>query len=304
MRKQLAIGLSLFALTGLGGVNENFVSVHSQEAHQKYTHLVETSQSQTFEPFVGASLFADLPNRFSYQTVSVQFILDNDRENIEFEDLTVKQCQQEGYSQVNCPSGQISGSICPYNSAYFDECCDSHYKYSKEECLYPYTISGDSCGGKYMCYCDRNLYPVTSCMAPQVPEGADCTEDGITYYSKCACPSNYSQTCDGLNQQGVGTGCTQNGITYYTSCQCKSGYNMTCSDIGPVTASDYCLLNGIKYYNNCKTCENKCSLSSCPAGNVCEYEDCSQKYCVIGCATGYKDLDNYWCNGAMRCWFN
>ena len=61
-------------------------------------------------------------------------------------------------------------------------------------------------------------------------------------------------------------------------------------------------MNGIKYYNNCKTCENKCKLDSCPVGNICEYEDCSQKYCTIGCATGYKDLDNYWCNGALRCW--
>ena len=153
-----------------------------------------------------------------------------------------------------------------------------------------------------MCYCDRSLYSVTGCSSPQVPEGTGCVEEGVTYYSKCVCPSNYNQTCDGQNQQGVGTGCTQNGVTYYTSCQCKSGYK-TCSDLGPVTPTDYCLMNGIKYYNNCKTCDFKCSLSSCPAGNVCEYEDCSQKYCVTGCAVGYKDLDNYWCNGVMRCWF-
>ena len=66
---------------------------------------------------------------------------------------------------------------------------------------------------------------------------------------------------------------------------------MTCGDKGPVTPSDYCLLNGIKYYNNCKTCENKCTLASCPAGASCTYEDCSQKYCAVGCATNYTD----WC---------
>ena len=89
MRKQLAIGLSLFALTGLGGVNENFVSVHSQEAHQKYTHLVETSQSQTFEPFVGASLFADLPNRVSFQTANVSFIASDVKDLAYSEDYDV-----------------------------------------------------------------------------------------------------------------------------------------------------------------------------------------------------------------------
>ena len=113
---------------------------------------------------------------------------------------------------------------------------------------------------------------------------------------------NYTETCTGQNQQGRGTGCTYNGTTKYTACECKPGYNQTCTELGPVTPSDYCQMNGIKYYNNCKTCENKCKLDSCPVGNICEYEDCSQKYCTIGCATGYKDLDNYWCNGALRCW--
>ncbi len=66
---------------------------------------------------------------------------------------------------------------------------------------------------------------------------------------------------------------------------------MTCTELGPVTPTDYCQMNGIKYYNNCKTCENKCSLDSCPEGVVCEYEDCSQKYCDIGCEVNYTN----WC---------
>ena len=237
---------------------------------------------------------------------SVQFITGGknvDFGNMDFTDPTIEQCQRYGYSLTSCSAGQLQGLKCPYNSAYFDRCCDGRYKYDQSACTYPNTVSGDSCGGKYMCYCDRDLYPIESCSSPQVPSGSSCTEEGKTYYEKCVCPSNYNQTCDGLNQEGSGTGCTYNGTTKYTSCQCKSGYNMTCTELGPVTPSDYCLMNGIKYYNNCKTCENKCSLSSCPAGNVCEYEDCSQKYCVTGCAVGYKDLDNYWCNGAMRCWF-
>ena len=304
MRKQLAIGVSTLALTAFGGVSENSV-LFNQGVNHNAIHLIETSQSQTFEPLSRADLSLSLPNRSSLKTASVSFITSNkelDFGSMDFEDPTIEQCKNDGYSQVSCPEGQIAGGLCPYNPSYFDKCCDAKYKYSKDECTYPNTISGDSCGGRYMCYCDRSLYPETKCASPMVAEGGDsCVEDGVTYYAKCVCPSSYSQTCDGQNQEGVGTGCTQNGVTKYTSCQCKSGYNMTCSDQGPVTPSDYCLKDGVKYYNNCKTCDNKCTLDKCPDGNVCEYEDCSQKYCVTGCAVGYMDLDNYWCDGALRC---
>ena len=294
MRKQLAIGISVLALTALGGVSENNVSITWQGANPQYTHLVHTSLNQTFEPMSRAGLGLSLPNRKSFKTSSVQFITGGsniDFGNMDFGDPTIDQCKKEGYSLTTCGAGLLPGLKCPYNSAYFDKCCDARYKYDKSACSYPNTVSGDSCGGKYMCYCDRSLYPVSGCSAPQVPEGSGCVEDGKTYYSKCVCPSNYNQKCDGQNQQGVGTGCTQNGVTYYTSCQCKSGYSMTCSDLGPVTPSDYCLMNGIKYYNNCKTCDFKCSLASCPLNASCEYEDCSQKYCANSCASGYT----YWC---------
>ncbi len=294
MRKQLAIGVSLLALTALGGASENSVSIYPQREHSQYTHFVNTNLNQSFEPMSGASLEVGLPNRLSFQTASVQFITGGqglEFGNMDFVDPTIDQCKRYGYSLTSCSAGQLQGLKCPYNSAYFDRCCDSRYKYDKSACNYPNTVSGDSCGGKYMCYCDRALYPYENCPSPQVTSGGSCTEEGKTYYEQCTCPSNYNQKCDGLNQQGSGTGCTYNGTTKYTSCQCKSGYNMTCSELGPVTPSDYCLLNGIKYYNNCKTCEFKCTLDSCPEGVLCEYEDCSQKYCDIGCATNYI----YWC---------
>ena len=294
MRKQLVIGLSFLALTGLGGVRDFSVNGYQQNVASTYIHFVRTCQNQTFEPLSRASLELGLPNYKSFQTASVQFITGKknlDFGNMDFGDPTIEQCKKEGYSLTSCDVGLLPGLKCPYNSTYFDKCCDSRYKYDKSACSYPNTVSGDSCGGKFMCYCDRNLYPLTGCSSPQVPEGTGCTEEGVTYYSKCVCPSNYNQKCDGQNQEGVGEGCTQNGVTYYTSCQCKSGYNMTCTELGPVTPSDYCLMNGIKYYNNCKTCENKCSLSSCPQNVSCEYEDCSQKYCANACLSGYA----YWC---------
>lgn len=221
---------------------------------------------------------------------SVSFITGDDslqfNNSLNFNDKSPDTCKALGYNITTCPGGNLI-EVCPYNSAYFKECCDASYNYTKSQCAAPKTISNESCGGKYKCYCNKSVYKVSSCVSPQVPEGIGCSENGVTYYTKCTCPSNYNQTCNGLNQQGVGKGCVKNGVTYYTSCQCKSGYNMTCSDLGPVTPSNYCLMNGIKYYNNCKTCEYKCSSATCPVGMNCNYEDCSQKYCMLGCLTGY-----------------
>jgi len=273
--------------------------------------LIEKNQNR-FE-FGPQTLSLELPDAGSVSVknfpklASVHFLTESNSLQFNvpaFEDTSVQNCKDLGYTKTSCSSGNPS-VFCPYNNAYFKECCDASYKYTADSCTYPNTISKTSCGGKYQCTCDTTLYPVTSCTSPQTPatgNGSSCTANGVTRYSECVCPSNYTETCTGQNQQGRGTGCTYKGTTKYTACECKPGYNQTCTELGPVTPSDYCQMNGIKYYNNCKTCENKCKLDSCPVGNICEYEDCSQKYCTIGCATGYKDLDNYWCNGALRCW--
>lgn len=271
------------------------------------TLLIDTSQNQAFESKSQAALFIEQPAlAHSYKLASVNFITGSNSikfDTPEFNDNSPAQCLNSGYNLTSCPAGQNKANFCPYNNSYFQHCCDSRYKYKKAECSYPNTISGDSCGGKFMCYCDRSLYPYTACPAPKENNGDRCVEEGTSYYSGCICPAAYSQTCDGLNQQGVGEGCSDSGVTQYASCQCKAGYNQTCSELGPVNANDYCQINGIRYYNNCKTCENKCSLDICPAGVSCTLEDCSGKYCATGCAAGSLDLDNYWCGGALKCWF-
>ena len=307
MRKQLAIGLSVLMLTGIGGISEfNILSDASDVA--QITHLEKTSLNKPFEATSWAGFSLDLPNRTQYQTSAVQFIIEKKKlnfGNLEFTDPTINQCKNLGYTKTSCPSRYWIADKCPYNSNYFKTCCLYSYKYLKSECTSPRTISSTSCGGKYQCSCSTRTYPYTSsnCASPKVLSGSSCSLDGVTRYSQCKCPSIYSQTCTGRNQQGSGNSCNENGVLKYTACQCKDGYNMTCSDLGPVTPNDYCLLNGVRYYNNCKTCANECTLSSCPTGVSCTYEACSQKYCAVGCAVGYKDLDNYWCNGAMRCWF-
>ena len=262
--------------------------------------LIEKNQNR-FE-FGPQTLSLELPDAGSVSVknfpklASVHFLTESNSLQFNvpaFEDTSVQNCKDLGYTKTSCSSGNPS-VFCPYNNAYFKECCDTSYKYTADSCTYPNTISKTSCGGKYQCTCDTTLYPVTSCTSPQTPatgNGSSCTANGVTRYSECVCPSNYTETCTGQNQQGRGTGCNYNGTTKYTACECKPGYNQTCTELGPVTPSDYCQMNGIKYYNNCKTCENKCKLDSCPAGVSCTLEDCSGKYCDVGCATGYVN----WC---------
>ena len=210
-----------------------------------------------------------------------------------------KKCKDEGYTLETCATG-TPADFCPYNHNYFRSCntCDSSYQYTS--CDYPLTLSSDSCGGKYKCVCDTTLYPVTasSCAAPMVPasgDGSSCTANGETRYSECVCPSSYTETCTAQNMQGKGTGCTKNGETLYAACECKPGYNLTCSGDGnsPVKPTDYCLKDGIKYYDNCNSCPFRCTIAEADKqpGIAYEYEECSKKYCDIGCATGYID----WC---------
>ena len=264
------------------------------------TFLADINTSQNLESWSRAAANSKRPVSFpAFKIASVHFLTNDGGQvfggfgngDVQFEDPTVTRCQREGYNLTACTIG-LPTNICPYNSSYFKSCCTADYKYTS--CAYPLTKSAESCGGKYRCYCDASLFPYTGCVSPQVSKtgsGSSCTSEGVTRYSECVCPDVYAESCTGLNQQGKGVGCTKNGETKYTGCECKAGYTLTCSELGPVRSSDYCERSGIRYYNECKTCPNKCSLASCPAGVVCEYEDCSKKYCDIGCAVGYIN----WC---------
>ena len=296
MRKAVAIGLSGLVIYSYSGVGHSSLKPLASAVSHQYTHLIDNNQSLPLNRLSQSVLIAERTVSLSKftQIASVTFITGGSRldfGNVEFEDASVQACQKRGYNLTACDGGYWQYDFCPYNNEYFKQCCADKYKYTSDSCSYPNELSSDGCGGKYRCICNRTLYPVESCVSPQVVSGDACTEDGKKYYSECVCPSNYTETCTGQNQQGRGTGCNYNGTTKYTACECKPGYNQTCTELGPVTPSDYCQMNGIKYYNNCKTCENKCKLDSCPAGVSCTLEDCSGKYCDVGCATGYVN----WC---------
>lgn len=146
------------------------------------TSLIDTSQNQAFEsqPPAQGLLTADLEPVHSFKLASVQFITGGGNLTFntpEFPDTSTDNCKRFGYTLTSCSAGNPA-LFCPYNDKYFKECCDSRYQYDKKDCAYPSTVSGDSCGGKFMCYCDRSLYPAESCAEPMVPSNDVCVESG------------------------------------------------------------------------------------------------------------------------------
>ncbi len=282
MRKQLAIGVSVLALTALGGVSENnFISDNHSGVHSQYTHFVRTSLNQ-FEPLSGASLDVGLPYRTNYQTAGVYFITGKDgvsfgdgKEN-DFSDPSGENCKRLGYTVTSCDSG-LFNSACPYNDSIYDRCCEATYKYTSSTCTNPKTLSSDTCGGKHRCYCDSSKYPHTSCNDPQI-KGNACTDDTGTRYATCTCPSGvatpygcetyYASPCNSVCQKAYADNCrnrtavqTPYGCeSYFSDCssKCEKAYPDNCRNRTAVSAPYGCS----EYWSDCKS-KCKTAMASC-----------------------------------------
>ena len=153
-------------------------------------------------------------------------------------------------------------------------------------------------------YGGRTCY---SCYQPECGEGG--YKDAVPANNKCTAVSYYGRTCQNSCYQ---PSCSEGGykdavpannkctaVSYYgRTCQ-NSCYQPSCSAGGykdSVPSGYSC--TAVSYFGrscqkDCKlNCAKECSLSSCPTGAVCRQESCSGKYCVTGCANGYKS-----CNG-------
>ena len=281
-----------------------------------YADLIGKSQNQIFESkplsLPEARNISPLP-----KYAKVHFIVDtNDKlgfDNIEqsFDHDNVNRCKTLGFNKTGaCGANERVSRYCPYDNSYYDQCCDLNFGYAKAECSYPNTISGNSCGGKFKCYCDRSIYPytATSCPSPKIHNEDKCAEVTYSagkattsvYYSDCLCPSTWI-TCDSsIHQKGNGTACEYNGVTTYASCTCEAGYSLLCDEFGPQSPMDYCFLKGTKYYKTCKTEKDVCEslgykyskdepcdadsviASYCPRGSGNTYFSCKidpDKYC-------------------------
>ena len=208
-----------------------------------------------------------------------------------------ERCRQEGYTQTSCPAGYDKVNYCPYDNSYFEKCqepCPDYFV----ECEPPYYGVGTACGNKYAsCEKDterackeQNPDYVTSC-----PPGQQFSSDRCSYDSSygicCNTCAGYPYTADTIPDGYVqdGEACTDcNGQTKYKIKPNPCDGYLDCGSMGPETGANSCLSGTMTKYDNCKPCPNLGTLSSCPAGYKCKFEDCSGKYYKVdGCQSGY-----------------
>lgn len=294
------ISLCLYALFGAGFFAADAVALMNSDFSLWYTDLIGKNKSQALE-LKPMDNITPMP-----KLAKVHFIVDDGNtlgfNNIEqdFDHDNVNRCKSLGFKLTgNCGANERASRYCPYDNGYYDQCCDLNFGYSKAECSYPNTISGNSCGGKFKCYCDRSLYPytATSCPSPKIHNNDKCSEVVYSngkattnvYYSDCLCPASWI-TCDSsIHQKGNGQACEYNGVTTYASCACETGYNLTCDEFGPKSPMNYCFLKGMKYYNDCKTEKDVCeSLGYTHSKDApCDSDSVIDSYCPKGSGNTY-----------------
>ena len=312
MRKQLAIAISLLALSAFGGVGENNVSTNLQSASPQYVHHANISKN--ISSLLGAKLDLSEPNRSSFQTAAVHFIVgdqgvdfsNDDAKNNDFSDPSGETCKRLGYTVTSCASG-LFNSACPYNDKIYDRCCDATYKYTASQCSSPKKLSSDKCGGKYKCYCDTRTYPYASCNSPQI-KGSSCSDDTGTRYATCTCPGSvatpygcqtyYASPCNNVCQKAYADNCrnrtavqTPYGCeTYFSDCKskCQKAYADNCRNRTAVSTPYGCQQAFSDCQSKCEiayadNCRNRTAVST-PYGCETYFSDCSSK-----CQKAYSD---------------
>ena len=239
------------------------------------------------------------------------YFLPNDSDRVEFKlnfDVAQK-CLSMGYGvrTFRCVSWAI-GNPCPYSSNYVDKCLSSGewcqkngYAVTAESCVKPFYPS-ETCEKNRQYYkecvrdeqraCGDEGYYLT-CGVGQVLDTASAGCPYNSAYKKCVCNPcvGYTYTLAEATAQGyvAGPSCNSCGTVKYMRLPADCGSYVECDCGGNGTA---CWSGTKKLFASCQSCcANKCSLASCPTGVLCEHETCSNKYCDIGCATGYTD----WC---------
>ncbi len=165
-----------------------------------------------------------------------------------------ERCKKEGYTQTSCLPGETPANPCPYDNSIFAECtCPAGYT----TCESPYFGVGEACGNKYAsCECNPCTgYDYTSVPEGYVQEGESCLGcDGQEHFKIKPNP------CDGF---------------------------LDCGSMGGDTGANSCLSGTTTLYDNCKPCPNLGTLSSCPAGYSCTFEECSGLSYKSGCSPNY-----------------
>ena len=253
-------------------------------------------------------------------SANVRFIVNNEYSPVEF-DLG-PMCAQMGFGVAasGCAEGMV-GNSCPYTSDYVDACLTP-----EEWCIqngYP-KIAADCVLPEYpQDVCPKNDSYYKSCVSDvdqacrendyflvcgDVGKILDSSASGCPYnnsYKPCICDpcEGYTYTLAEATEQGyvAGPHCNSCGTVKYMRFPADCGNYQEC-ECGGIGAS--CWSGTKKMFESCQSCcENRCSIAYADRqeGILYEHEECSDKYCDVGCAMNYEDLDNYWCDGALRC---
>ena len=252
------------------------------------SNLINTHTYTSTPSTKSATSFAQLDK--SYKLAGVCFLGTGQCSDISFgkgdDDYELDEdtlCQNEGYNITSCTIPFYLYEQCPYSSKYYKSCKKDADKACKDAGY------------------------VSSCPDGYVKDETQVCPYSDSYY-KCKCnPCNgYTYTLTEATAQGYVTdgSCNSCGTTKYKRKENPCSGYLTC-ECGGEIGTPTCKSGSITKYQTCKTCcEYKCSETTCPDGYICEKEICSNKYCAIGCNSGYGDLDTYWGNGLLRCWLS
>ena len=169
-------------------------------------------------------------------------------------------------SSFRKPDAQASTAGCtptayPYttaavltNCAGIDTCYDGAIVRAKcSSCKSP---MGSPVNGRCSCNKETYKYGVYAEFCPYMfNESTKCQEihyDGTlrTYYSKCACPSNFHECNINNNEVGTGLTCENEGKTLFTGCECNHSIDKTCEDYDGGSGG-HCEMSGHIYYSAC-----------------------------------------------------
>ena len=192
-------------------------------------------------------------------------------------------CQAEGYNVTACTVPSYLYNQCPYDPKYYKSCKEDTDKACKDAGY------------------------VSSCADGYIKDETQICPYSDSYY-KCKCNpcDGYSYTLSEATADGYVTdgSCNSCGTTKYKRKENPCTGYLTC-ECGGEIGTPTCKSGTVTKYQTCKTCcEYKCSEASCPDGYICEIETCSNKYCIIGCKSGYGDLNTYWSDCLLGCWLS
>lgn len=256
--------------------------------------------------------FLDIDN--SYQTAAVCFLgmgdcgneggFNKSNDDMGMDGNTL--CLNEGFNISNCELPKYPDRQCPYNQHYYMACAENTARACRELGFVTSCSGTEIPDSSNVCQynsnyfkcqcspCDGYEYTLAQAEAEGYVSDGSCQScEEIKYKRKCASCESYDYTYEQATAEGYeidGSCQTCETTKYKRKNNLCEGYQAC--ECGGEIGTQTCKSGTVTLYQNCKACcENKCSEDNCPAGKICEYETCSQKYCVTGCATNYTD----WC---------